>query len=673
MSNLTPALPQNLRKYAQSNTHPGLALDKFVVTVDQNGEIPNERENGKEKKWSELVQKPAIEQVVKLSRSEPGHADYAKVLEQQQSLWQSFQARVRNAKTTSALTMHLSRASALENAGICLHRIYGFVYLPGSGLKGMARAFATTVWKKTQTDQDQAQSDINRVFGNEPGEAKQELQQAGLIVFHDAWPTTWPKLQCDILNNHHSKYYQGEDAPGDWEAPIPVYFLSVPAGQQFRFAISKRRDDVEPRLLDLADQWLAGALTYLGAGAKTNSGYGAFELVGEPQDLKSAREKTWQHAVQANHNKEFCCTLELVTPAFLAGANHKDPSDCDLRPATLRGLLRWWWRAMHVGYLTVDELRDLEAALWGDTSSAGAISIEVKPKKKLEPIAYDKNAVARQHRLPRNDDRKTTQGLFYHSYGMHDGNPPKSRFYSPPGSSWQISFRVRPAFFVRKNKQGKAIETTAKTLPPEQVLQQATFALWWLCNLGGVGSKSRKGFGSFARPQEMEDFHGATFMSKGKEFRKLAGIADRDYKEEMVHSPSLKAMVELGRTIVSKEDGGNGWLEMPLSQDNVWHALDLVGTMAQQFAKKYKHDLRKKALGLPRNVGRPTRGKFSPDPRVNKTDRHTSPIHFHLFQVGKEYCLRMAAFPSPVLPDLKESKAFLKENLEFLFDYTTEQ
>ncbi len=47
--------------------------------------------------------------------------------------------------TTGPLTLHLARASALENAGICLHPLYGFTYLPASGLKGMARAYAKAV------------------------------------------------------------------------------------------------------------------------------------------------------------------------------------------------------------------------------------------------------------------------------------------------------------------------------------------------------------------------------------------------------------------------------------------------------------------------------------------------------------------------------------------------
>src|SRR5581483_6165314 len=70
--------------------------------------------------------------------------------------------------TTGPLTLHLARASALENAGICLHPLYGFASLPGSALKGMARAYAETIWLPTQTDQKQAWRQIEDVFGWAP-------------------------------------------------------------------------------------------------------------------------------------------------------------------------------------------------------------------------------------------------------------------------------------------------------------------------------------------------------------------------------------------------------------------------------------------------------------------------------------------------------------------------
>ena len=115
------------------------------------------------------------------------------------------------ATTVGPLTLHLARASGLENAGIHLHPIYGFACLPGSGLKGMARAYAETVWCAEQDDRTAAWERIRAVFGWAPGAEKGKISrpegvgdpkesQAGAIVFHDAWPAEWPRLQPDIVN-----------------------------------------------------------------------------------------------------------------------------------------------------------------------------------------------------------------------------------------------------------------------------------------------------------------------------------------------------------------------------------------------------------------------------------------------------------------------------------------
>lgn len=77
-------------------------------------------------------------------------------------------------RTSGPLTLHLSRAGSFENAGICLHPIYGFAYLPGTGLKGMARAYARNVVEA-------ATPQIEEVFGkNVTGE---EDRAAGAVVF----------------------------------------------------------------------------------------------------------------------------------------------------------------------------------------------------------------------------------------------------------------------------------------------------------------------------------------------------------------------------------------------------------------------------------------------------------------------------------------------------------
>src|SRR5262249_36412336 len=151
-------------------------------------------------------------------------------------------------------------------------------------------------------------------------------------------------------------------------------------------------------------EWLTGGLTTLGVGAKTASGYGHFAIVGGTGDPAPG--------VAA-------FTLELETPGFFAGAGQK-ALDCQLRPASPRGMLRWWWRTLHSGYVDVATLRCMEGAVWGNTKLGGAARFTVEPLSGTAPVPYDRAAVISRNHLPKPPNTKTTQGLIYHSFGMDD-------------------------------------------------------------------------------------------------------------------------------------------------------------------------------------------------------------------------------------------------------------
>lgn len=696
-------LPATIRNLASQVTHPGLFLDKYVASWDPQAEAG---------KLSERVQRPAVKAVTERSQKPPDGLNFGDLFER----WQRMLGRVGcvgfRAKTVGPLTLHLARASALENAGICLHPIYGFVYMPGSGLKGMARSFAETVWlpaQLAQSGQDWQSADeqqwnsaldkLDHVFGYVPyiepsKEARQQMSEfareldrrrrerdkkrsqeanahVGEIVFYDAWPVGWPRLVVDILNSHHKSYYENQEPPGDWDSPVPVYFLAVPAGHTFQFALGKWRDTTPDELLELAVGWLMGALEHQGAGAKTAAGYGAFEITEGPERLAPAapegvpaakapqkinQEKcrqvpshAWQEAKNKNLRCEFTCTLELVTPAFLAGAEQQ-AEDCDLRPATLRGLLRWWWRTMHAGYVDTKTLYALESAVWGNTSQGGAVRITLRPLSKITRL-YNKEDVKGANHLPSPPDKKTTPGLWYFSFGMDDirkENGTKCRFqryYVAPGAQWELRFTIHPSWYQIGDQKGNLnrVISLPNTL---MLLQQAQAALWLLCQYGAVGSKSRKGYGCFATPRELGPLNLQQCKNWAEEFRQACGLR----RGSSSGTPHLEDMLHQ---------------EIPTEWKNYWFVLDRIGAAAQEFAKNYKHNVEKKALGLPRKIGPPPRGSFTPGRHVQQTDRHASPIIYHVLRkTDGAYSIRMVAFPSPELPEdptRKKSREFLQK------------
>ncbi len=634
-------LPQSTSQFVDrvqfERRHPGLQLDKLSPVGD--GNMENQK--------SALIDVTRTFQDKQLLES---------LLAQRDNALKSLNARRLRMTTRGSLTLHLSRSGALENAGIALHPVYGFVYLPGSGIKGLVRSWAETVWAAGQPDKEKAWRKIEEAFGWGPQSERHKKgwrpsaieapkgAAAGRLVFHDAWPVRWPGLILDVVNNHHPKYYDGQDDPGDWEAPILVYFLAIGPGEEFEFALSDRTP-TDDGLLDLAKGWLTDALTTEGAGAKTAAGYGRFKPVkGEAPIPKTLTSATYE--------------LRLASPAFLAGASQQE-EDCDLRPATLRGLLRWWWRTMHAGHLDRDSLKRLETAVWGDAKSGSPVRIAVVVKdgspelydykEKFQPKPEFKN----QNDLQNPPNKKTTQGLFYASYGMDDHKGGRKHWYRPAGTQWSIRIDARRGWFLPDGN------VPATEIAPDDILIQAVASLWLLCRFGGVGSKGRKGFGSFADIEVEGIASVENCRDRAQAFRQKCQLLDQ---ADETCSPALEKIKTL---------------EIETPWKNPWTALDQLGYAAQGFAQKYAHNERKTALGLPRQIHGPmdrpmhhqSRDTHKPPKELSakKGKRHAAPIHYHLAKSDSgKLIIRATAFPAHWLPSLNESKRMLDELLSFL-------
>ena len=580
-----PAPTASLFGKMQRDWHPSLLLDKYTAP-------PGEKSGG--------GQKEALEKILRAGRAE-GMLECALARQTVALAW----ATTFELKTDGPLTLHLSRTNALENAGLAFHPIYGFVYLPGSGLKGMTRA-----WAEQMAKADAAE--IKRVFGHEPG----ETGEAGTVVFHDALPTDWPTLRLEIATSHHREYYSGKQnaAPGDWESPNPVTFLAVAPGASFRFALSLARGG-DAAAVEKAASWLQAALCHAGAGAKTAAGYGRF-IVANPPPAPAALAQCET-------------TLELVTPAFLAGAE-QGKDDCDLHGGTLRGQLRWWWRTLHAKHVPLEELRRLEKLVWGGLSDFGgkegrgsAVALHITRVTQNRPILFDKGIESEAHKIRPPRDRKTIMGLHYGAYGMDESG--KRRHYRPEKTKWALRLSAR----------------RFGDIEAPMILAQALAALWLLCRYGGVGSKSRKGWGSFADVSfpslpNLEACNGAAAT-----FRKATQAKPGAVPEAMAIENVIFA-------------------ERPLPDEtDPWRAVDRAGTLLQEFAKSLPKEKRR-ALGLPRVIG----GEQATTLREPKEERHASPAHFHVARAGGGFVLRLTAFPAANLPDLETSKKILCELAE---------
>lgn len=148
--------------------------------------------------------------------------------------------------------------------GFSLDRSIGIPYLPGSSVKGLARAAARLC----------AEPALETLFGPDRIDRSEDAK-TGDFIFLDAYPARWPRLEVDIINCHHQDYYaERSPFPSETDGPIPVYFLSVAAGTPWVFRLLSRSGEHAARGMDL----LRIGLKELGAGAKTAVGYGSFAV-----------------------------------------------------------------------------------------------------------------------------------------------------------------------------------------------------------------------------------------------------------------------------------------------------------------------------------------------------------------------------------------------------------
>lgn len=242
----------------------GLLFNKYVYCWQTGWQMNEEHIKDFRKNIEESVSK------IKLSKDK----DYVAALNRRQSTAieslkdSGWHVELFELTTDTRLIIGLGGTSVIET-GMALHPLYGFPYLPASGLKGLARAYA-------EIGCDASKEGLLEVFGSEDKDTRNAVNnQQGKVFFMDGLPTSFPKLELDIMNPHYGEYYQGDKPPADYLNPVPITFLAVKAGEKFSFAISSRENE----LANKAKEWLMGGLTELGVGGKTNVGYGYFKSI----------------------------------------------------------------------------------------------------------------------------------------------------------------------------------------------------------------------------------------------------------------------------------------------------------------------------------------------------------------------------------------------------------
>lgn len=169
--------------------------------------------------------------------------------------------------------------------------------------------------------------------------------------------------------------------------------------------------------------------------------------------------------------------VHTLTPLFLSGA---DQSTAELRTPPLRGVLRYWQRALLGGIVGTDAsglaiVQQAERDLFGTHEQSSTVTIKLAHSSPPSYAFHDRIST-------RQGTQWQTTGTGYLLWSMAQsgkaerGNFKPARHYFPPNTSFQLTLAVRNG----NSKQ----------------LQQAIALLWLLTHLGGLGSRSRRCAGS---------------------------------------------------------------------------------------------------------------------------------------------------------------------------------
>ncbi len=197
-------------------------------------------------------------------------------------------------------------------------------------------------------------------------------------------------------------------------------------------------------------------------------------------------------------------TIEVVTPAFLSGANQKT---VEIRAASVRGELRWWWRALHTD-LNLNELRRREAGLFGSTETATKspvrVRVETEGSLKVIPRGAPAPRSGMTYEYRRGERTRSTDILPYLGYGpirpLTRREEDKARADNDRAFLDSRGQPRRGALFIRSaiapgTRFRLSVAWRETAIDPDQQRELLEAMSAWLA-LGGVGSRSRKGFGS---------------------------------------------------------------------------------------------------------------------------------------------------------------------------------
>ena len=336
-------------------------------------------------------------------------------------------------------------------------------------------------------------------------------------------------------------------------------------------------------------------------------------------------------------------TYRVVTPLFCAGSDGERP---EFRLPSFKGVLRFWWRALAWPCRNLDSLQAEEDYLFGSSKSGQSrVSMRVARSSVPQPI------VRKDDVLGKLNGDVVGHGARYLGYGVMEAFRSQNR-------------NTREGQLIRACLQAPfevTVRMTAHDLsgPRLASLKDALIALG---TLGGMGAKSRKGYGSLVIrslsidgdpqqvPQSVDDLRRAILALRGSgteaplpEFTTLSPGTRHVLLESDKRDP-LELLDLVGRELVRfRSWGRNGRI--------------LGGDVESERCFRSDHDLmagnrrdahpKRIAFGLPHNYGRGPEKQVKP---FGQLDRRASPLFIHVHECAERPVAVISFLPARFLP-----------------------
>lgn len=333
--------------------------------------------------------------------------------------------------------------------------------------------------------------------------------------------------------------------------------------------------------------------------------------------------------------RKICAKFQITTPMFLGGADNTKKAE--LRPTSVKGVLRFWLRAVNYGkYQDYEKVKKVEDELFGSTTSQSKFYLKLGTQKIKSETEQSKCK------------KLFESGISYLGYGLYDEieiieNGKKTtkkfhRLYLIPGQTFTVELLINPKYQDKLD-----IEDLIKPIKA-------------LGLFGGLGSRSRRGFGSVTLDSIYVDDQEYWIAPNTRNDLKKAFADFYSSLELSKNIPKYTAYSKNNRTIMIEEF------------DNYKKALKYVGETMMNFRKNYGEDAdivsnylkrenvdkhpERVVFGLPHNYM--VEGQ---DVEINAVigTRRSSPLFIKIISIkgnnGIKYIPVMTVFPSKFLPE----------------------